>query len=61
MKNANKVIEMDFNEALFLKAQILEEGFDDIYDAKKCLTRIFQTEPKNSQLFQWSNSLYKNW
>ena len=49
----------DFNEALFLKAQILAEGFDDTYDAKKCLTRIFQTEPKHSQLFQWSNSLYK--
>jgi len=50
----------DFNEALFLRAQILEEGFDDIYDAKKCLIRIFQTEPKHSQLFQWSGSLYKN-
>jgi len=49
----------DFNEALFLKAQILAEGFDDIYDAKKCLIRIFQTEPKHSQLLQWSNSLYK--
>jgi len=49
----------DFNEALFLKAQILAEGFDDIYDAKKCLTRILQTEPKHSQLFQWSDSLYK--
>jgi len=49
----------DFNEALFLKAQILAEGFDDIYDAKKCLIRIFKTEPKHSQLFQWSNSLYK--
>jgi len=49
----------DFNEALFLKAQILAEGFDDIYDAKKCLTKIFQTEPKHSQLLQWSKSLYK--
>jgi len=49
----------DFNEALFLRAQILEEGFDDIYDAKNCLLKIFQTEPKHSQLFQWSNSLYK--
>ena len=29
----------DFNEALFLKAQILAEGFDDIYDAKNCLIR----------------------
>ena len=50
----------DFNEALFLRAQILAEGFDDIYDAKKCLIRIFQTEPKRSQLFQWSEYLYRN-
>jgi len=49
----------NFNEALFLRAQILAEGFDDIYDAKKCLIRIFQTEPTHSQLLQWSNSLYK--
>jgi hypothetical protein len=50
----------DFNEALFLRAQILEEGFNDIYDAKKCLTRIFQTEPKHSQLFRWSESMYRS-
>jgi len=50
----------DFNEALFLRAQILEEGFDDIYEAKKCLIRIFQTEQKHSQLFKWSKTLYKN-
>jgi len=50
----------DFNEALFLRAQILAEGFDDSYDAKRCLTRIFQTEPKHSQLFQWSEYLYKS-
>jgi len=50
----------DFNEALFLRAQILAEGFDDIYEAKKCLIRIFQTEPKRSQLFQWSETLYKS-
>lgn len=50
----------DFNEALFLRAQILAEGFNDIYDAKKCLSRIFQTEPKHSQLFQWSEYLYRS-
>ena len=50
----------DFNEALFLKAQILAEGFNDICDAKMCLTRIFQTEPKRSQLFQWSKTLYRS-
>jgi len=50
----------DFNEALFLRAQILAEGFDDIYDAKMCLTRIFQTEPKHSRLYQWSEHLYRS-
>lgn len=49
----------DFNEALLLKAQILIEGFDDTIEAKKCLIRIFQTEPKHTQLFQWSETLYK--
>jgi len=51
--------QQDYNEAYFLRAQILVEGFDDIYEAKKCLIRIFQTEPEHSQLFQWSESLYK--
>jgi len=31
----------NYNEALFLKAQILAEGFDDIYDAKKCLIKSY--------------------
>ena len=50
----------DFNEALFLRAQILEEGFDDIYDAKKCLIRIFRTEPKHTPVFKWSETLYRS-
>ena len=50
----------DYNEAYFLRAQILAEGFDDIYEAKKCLIRIFQTEPKHSQLFLWSESLFRS-
>lgn len=49
----------DFNEALLLKAQILAEGFRDNQEAKKCLTKIFQTEPKYTQLFQWSETLYR--
>lgn len=51
--------ESSFNEALFLKAQILTEGFYDIDDAKNCLIKIFQTEPKDTQLFQWSETFYK--
>ena len=48
----------NYNEALFLKAQILVEGFDDTAGAKKCLAKIFQTEPKNTPLFKWSATLY---
>ena len=49
----------DFNEALLLKAQILAEGFGDKQEAKKCLTKIFQTEPKYTQQFHWCETLYK--
>jgi hypothetical protein len=47
------------NPALFLKAQILAEGFDHRLEAQNCLVKIFQTEPKHSQLYQWSAGLYK--
>jgi tetratricopeptide (TPR) repeat protein len=49
----------DFNEALLLKAQILAEGFGDIQEAKKCLTKALQSEPKYTQLFQWCETLYR--
>ena len=49
----------DFNEALLLKAQVLAEGFGDNQEARKCLTKIFQTEPKYTQLFQWCETLYR--
>jgi tetratricopeptide (TPR) repeat protein len=49
----------DFNEALLLKAQILAEGFGDKQEAKKCLTKVFQTEPKHTQLFHWCETLYR--
>ena len=48
-----------FNEALFLKAQILAEGFGHNQEAKKCLTRILQTEPGHTQLYHWCETLYK--
>jgi hypothetical protein len=48
-----------FNEALLLKAQILAEGFGDNQEAKKCLTKILQPEPKHTQLFHWCETLYR--
>ncbi len=47
------------NEAWLLKAQVLAEGFGHKLEAKNCLVRIFQTEPKHTQLYQWSATLYK--
>lgn len=49
----------DFNEALLLKAQILSEGFRETQEAKKCLVKILQTEPKDTSLCRWAESLYK--
>ena len=51
--------EPNFNEALFIKAQVLLEGFDHRLEARQCLVKIFQTEPKHSQLYRWSADLYK--
>ncbi len=49
----------DFNEALFLKAQVVLEGFDHRLEAKDYLVKIFKSEPKHTQLYQYSASLYK--
>ena len=49
----------DYNEALFLKAQILSEGYNDTAQAKKYLFKILKTETKNSQVYNWTESLYR--
>ena len=49
----------DLNEALFIKAQVLLEGFDRRLEARQCLVKIFQSEPRNSQVYRWSAGLYK--
>ena len=48
-----------YNEALFLKAQILSEGYNDTAQAKKYLFRILKTETKDSQVYKWTESLYR--
>lgn len=47
------------NAALLLKAQILVEVYDHRLAARQCLVNIFQSEPKHTQLYQWSAGLYK--
>lgn len=50
----------EFSEALFLKAQILWEGFGDSEAAKQCLLRIIKVEPdKQAQFHRWAMSLYR--
>jgi len=47
----------DFNEALFIKAQILLDGFKDTIGAKKCISMILDTEPKSSSLYRWASNI----
>jgi len=47
----------DYNEALFIKAQILSDGLQAISEARKCLETILMTEPKDSVLYRWSMNL----
>jgi tetratricopeptide (TPR) repeat protein len=49
----------DFPEALFLKAQILWEGFEDRQAAKECLLKIIKVEPDKKAVFRrWALSFY---
>jgi len=50
----------DFPEALFLKAQILWERFEDREAAKSCLLKIFKIEPDKDALYHgWALDLYR--
>ena len=50
----------DFPEALFLKAQILWEGFEDRYPAKECLLKIIKVEPDKKAVFHcWALNFYR--
>lgn len=50
----------DFAEALFLKAQILWEGFEDRQAAKECLLKIITVEPDKKAVFhRWAVNFYR--
>ena len=50
----------DFSEALFLKAQILWEGFKDRDAAKSCLLKIIKVEPdKEAPFHRWALDFYR--
>ena len=49
----------EFSEALFLKAQLLWQGFEDREAAKQCLLKIIRAEPDKRAVFhRWALNLY---
>ena len=50
----------NYNEALFLKAQILTEAYNDRAQAKDILIQIIRSEPKASNLFKWCEQFYRD-
>jgi tetratricopeptide (TPR) repeat protein len=50
----------DYPEALFLKARILREGFEDREAAKRCLLKIIKVEPdKDAPFHRWALDFYR--
>lgn len=50
----------DFSEALFLKAQILYDGFKDREAAKSCLLKIIKLEPdREAEYHRWALDFYR--
>ena len=50
----------DFAEALFLKAQLLWQGFEDREAARECLVKIIKAEPDEKAVFRrWAFNLYR--
>jgi len=50
----------DYPEALFLKARILWEGFEDREAAKTCLLKIIKVEPdKDASFHRWALDSYR--
>ena len=49
----------EFPEALFLKAQILWDGFEEAEAAKQCLLKVIRVEPDKRAVFhRWALNLY---
>jgi hypothetical protein len=49
----------DFPDALFLKAQILREGFDNLDAAKGYLTRIMELAGPEETIHRWARNYYR--
>lgn len=58
----NNIILQDpeWSEALFLKAQILSEGFGNYNAAKGCLKKIIENESdQNSSVYRWASEMHR--
>ena len=49
----------EFPEALFLKAQVLVDGFNDIDQAKLCLIKAMKLTSESDEYYRWSETLYR--
>lgn len=49
----------DFPEALYLKAQILWEGFEKRQEASECLGNVMRLVPQEDTLYRWASSFLK--
>jgi hypothetical protein len=49
----------DFPDALFLKAQILREGFDNLGAAKGCLKKIMELTGPEETIHRWARNYYQ--
>ncbi len=60
LRIVNGVLEQDseFPEALFLKAQILWEGFEKADEAKVCLKKIMEVTPRDDTYHHWASTLF---
>jgi tetratricopeptide (TPR) repeat protein len=49
----------DFPDALYIKARILWEGFENRQDASECLQNVMRLVPEGDTLHRWASSYLK--